>query len=72
LGNLEWNLFARDFVRQRKVMYKRHWTLESLSIGTLLGNLEGVRLLELLREKGYAILGPRGHLKGESGGHLEQ
>jgi hypothetical protein len=37
----------------------------ALSIGALLGNLEGVRVLELLREKENAylghFLGPRGH-----------
>jgi len=36
------------------------------SIGALLGNLEGVHLLGLLREKrdcisGFLFLGPRGH-----------
>jgi hypothetical protein len=37
-------------------MYKRPLKGAALSIGVLLGNLEGVRLLGLLREKEYAYL----------------
>ena len=45
-----------------------------LLIGTLLGNLEGVRLPGLLSDKksvsGFHF-GPRGHYDFKSGGHLE-
>jgi hypothetical protein len=48
---------------------------KSLSIGALLGNMEGVRLLGLLRVKKRFIwvpfLDPRGHLDFKSGGPLE-
>jgi hypothetical protein len=47
----------------------------ALAIGALLGNLAGVRLLELLREKGNAYLGSfswtQRTLKVKSGYHLE-
>jgi hypothetical protein len=46
-----------------------------LSIGALMGNLEGVRILELLREKENAYLGSfswtQRTLTVKSGGHLE-
>jgi hypothetical protein len=47
----------------------------AVSIGALLGNLKGVRLLGLLREKEIAYLGTfswtQRTFKVKSGGHLE-
>ena len=44
-------------MRNLRDMYKRPCKRAVLSIGALLGNLEGVRLLELLRYKENAYLG---------------
>jgi len=56
-------------------MYKRPCKRAALSIGALLGKLDGVRLLGLMREKENAYLGPfswtQRTLKVKSGGHLE-
>jgi hypothetical protein len=47
-------LFYEEF---EEICKKRPCKREPLSIGTLLGNLEGVRLLGLLREKKLRYLG---------------
>jgi hypothetical protein len=64
-------IFYEEFERYVKSPCKR----AALSIGTLLGNLEGVRLLGLLREKENAYLGSFSRtqrtLKAKSVGHLE-
>jgi hypothetical protein len=56
-------------------MLKRPCKGAALSIGTLLGNLEWVRLLGRLKEKENAYLGTftwtHKTLKVKSGGHLE-
>jgi hypothetical protein len=78
--------FPRAFERRDKFLYlgkffyevcvkKRPCKRAALSIGALLGKLEGVRLLGLLREKENAYLGSfswtQRTLKVKSGGHLE-
>jgi hypothetical protein len=70
---MEGHSFPRAFERREIFLYfcKR----EALSIGALLGNLEGVHLLRLLREKENAYLGSfswiQKTLKVKSGGHWE-
>ena len=50
LGNVEGHSFLRAFEIKRDVKMPCKWV--SLSIGTPLGNLEGIRLLGLLGTKG--------------------
>jgi hypothetical protein len=54
LGNMEGHSFLRDFEIKRyiKIYVKMPCKRVSLSIGALLGNLEGIRLSELLDRKG--------------------
>jgi len=70
LGNMEVCFFNRAFLFRgifmrflREMQMPCKWV--SLSIGTLLGNLEGVRLPGFLRERKEiylgSFLGPRGH-----------
>jgi len=73
LENKEECSFPRAFERRKKFLYfcKR----APLSIGAILGNLEGVHLLGLLREEENAYLGSfswiQMTLKVKSGGHQE-
>jgi len=68
LGNMGGRFFLTAFLFRGIFMrFSREMQMPckrvSLSIGALLGNLEGVRLLGLLRENVYlgSFLGPRGH-----------
>jgi hypothetical protein len=70
------DFFFRDFfMRNLRDMYKMPCKRAALSIGTLLGNVEGVRLLGIKKKKERAYLGPfswtQRTLKVKSGGHLE-
>ena len=70
LGNIEGRSFPKAFERRDKFIYlgefykeferyvKRPCKRAALSIRVLLGNLEGVHLLRLLRENDNAYLGP--------------
>jgi hypothetical protein len=89
LRNKEGCSFSRVFERKEKPLYvgkflyeeferyvkKRPCIRTAVSIGALVGNLERVRLLGLLREKRNAYLGSfswtQKTLKVQSGGHLE-
>ena len=66
---------GKFFMRNLRDMYKRACKRAALYKGALLGKLEGVRLLRLLREKENASLGSftwtQRTLKVKSGGHLE-
>jgi hypothetical protein len=85
---MEGRSYSRAFARRNKCLYlgkyfykefgryvKRPCIQAALSIGALLGNIEGVSLLGLLREKENAYLGSfswtQRTLKVKSGGHLE-
>jgi hypothetical protein len=86
---MEGGSFPKAFERRDKCRYlgkffneefegyikKRPCKGAAVSIGALLGKLEGVRLLGLLREKDVAYLGyfscTQRTLKVKSGGHLE-
>ena len=71
LGNMEGQSFPRAFEIREKFLY--FCKQAALSLGVLWGNLEGVRLLGLLREKENAYLGSfswiQRTLKVKSGGH---
>jgi len=64
---------TRTIEKREKFLHFCKWA--ALSIVVLLGNLEGVRLLGLLREKENAYLGSfswiQRTLKVKSGGHVE-
>jgi hypothetical protein len=52
------SLFREVFMRNLRDMWKKKTSKRAaLSIGALLGNLEGVRLLGILREKENTYLG---------------